>query len=213
MSDTQPLHEAKSQPPSMSEILSKIKIVRAEWMANKINIEDEHFWKVVQEVIALLPTDPSVEQISRAVRKRNSVHEQKISTEPEQVERVLQKNRDPLVGRFKSGDTPNIGEYFDEEMPANVCQLNVLLMSAVAAYYGFEVSVSPFIYTGSQSGKERLHAVGIYQDAGKEYVLDPTLAVPKYGDVDFLPKEEYLNRFTRPQLATYFVQIFQPQRE
>lgn len=198
-----PLTSQEKQPEQEKDLSSLFEIVRKDWMANKIDYKDPAFAQVMKDVIAELPPEPTLEDISRQVRLKNQELLTKIDEDMEKAEEKSRQNRQPLLDRFIKGETPLLGEYFDQENPTNVCQQNVLLLAAVAATYDYLVDVAGFIYTGGSSGVDRVHAVALAKnEAGEEFVMDPTLSVPRYGDVSYLPKEEYLSRFINPRLTT-----------
>ncbi len=195
------------QATSLSDLIT---ISRETWMANQLTYDDIFFITAIREVVLNLPEKPTMQQIATAVKEFITSILSTIDPDIEKVQEVLSKNRAPLIQRFLSGDTPMIGEYFNPNSYSNLCQQNVLLLSAIGAIYGYTVYVVPFIYTGKTSKKERDHAVALWKDeTGNEFIMDPTLMVTSYGDVTFLEKQDYLNKFTEPNLGKEMV-VFSP---
>lgn len=204
-----PIVEAEYQ---QEQDLSRfLRIDRANWMASRLTYDDQDLMRVMSEVIAKLPESASLEDVARAVTTWENEELARINPDLAKAEEIIGENRKPLTKEFVDNRTPPLlGEYFDSEKPAHVCQHNVLLLSAVAAAVGLKAEVAPFTYTGSQTGLEWIHAVALGTDAeGQVVIMDPTLRVPKYGDVSYLPKEEYLSRFINPNLYNS-VSVFSP---
>jgi len=196
-----PTNEDKSQPINLADHI-KVGPDRNTFMLNKIDLEkDKRFAEVVNEIVNNLPENPDVEAISREILEHNFGVLGSLSDDLEQASGELSKNKAEIARKImEDKKTPLVGEWFDSQKPANVCQQNVILLSAVAALYGHEVRLSPFTFTGKTSEQERTHVVGRYTKDGQEYVADPTPMHASYGDLANLPLDQYLEKFDKPDL-------------
>jgi len=202
---TPPTNENKPQTIKLADHISPNS--RNVFMLNRIDLEnDQQFTEVVNEIVNRLPENPDVEAISREILQYNLDVLNSISNDPEKASTVLTNNKAEIVKRLLvDKKTPLVGEWFNPEKPANVCQQNVILLCAVAALYGYEVNAAPFTFTGKTSEQERTHVVGRYTKDGKKYVADPTPMHASYGDLANLPINQYLEKFDEPDLLNGIV--------